>query len=198
MRDYPEILVLRHGETTWNRAGRFQGALDSPLTARGRAQAKAMGALLARHLADPGRFRAFTSPQGRAVATADRVLAPLGLVPAQDARLAEAGFGDWQGLGWQEIAAGWPEMARRAEEEPFFWQFEAPGGESLTALRQRVTAFLDDLPGPAILVTHGLTSRVLRGVWLGLAEPDLPALEDGQGVVFHLRPGQGQSLLTPT
>ena len=46
---YPDLLILRHGETEWNLAGRMQGAMDSPLTAKGRAQAAAQARLLARH-----------------------------------------------------------------------------------------------------------------------------------------------------
>ena len=68
MPDYPELLILRHGETEWNREGRMQGALDSPLTYVGRAQALAQGAAL--RAAGIGPVRWFSSPQGRALETA--------------------------------------------------------------------------------------------------------------------------------
>ncbi|MEM6277220.1 MAG: histidine phosphatase family protein, partial [Pseudomonadota bacterium] len=62
----------------------------------------------------------------------------------------------------------------------------APGGEGLTALEHRCRAFLDDLAGPAVLVTHGITGRMLRALWLGLGQDGLDDLPGGQGVVFHL------------
>ena len=197
MPDYPEIFLLRHGQTLWNLEGRYQGQKDSALTARGRAQAGAMGQVLARALDGRAGFRAFTSPQGRARQTAAAALGPAALDPCPDARLREVGFGAWEGLCWDDIARRWPERAALAETEPFLWHFQAPGGERLEEVRARVTAFLDDLTGPAVLVTHGITGRVLRGVWLGLDEYETGGLPGGQGVVFHLAPGQGHRLLAP-
>ena len=71
------IYLIRHGETTWNREGRVQGHLDSPLTERGIAQAKAAGRTL-RPLLNGENFLLLTSPLGRARQTAALVLRQLG------------------------------------------------------------------------------------------------------------------------
>ncbi len=68
---------------------------------------------------------------------------------------------------------------------------------SLEEVTSRARAFLADLSGPAILFTHGVTGKVLRGLWLGLDEYEIAGLPGGQGVVFHLQPGQGERVLRP-
>ena len=187
MPNYPEIFVIRHGQTLWNSQKRYQGRMNSPLTDTGRAQATAVGTALRAALA--GREVAyFASPQGRAQETATH----MGVQPTPDARLAEVSFGAWEGLNWDDIAAGWPERAAMAETEPFLWNFQAPGGETLADLQARAGDFLDSLTGPSVLVTHGITSKVLRAAWLGLNEYETASLAGGQGVIFHLSQPHGQ------
>ena len=94
-RDIPALLILRHGETEWNRAGRMQGALDSPLTETGRAQARRQGVIL-RAFGIEG-WRWVASPQGRAAQTAAIAAQGLDLEIATDDRLKEIGIGDWTG-----------------------------------------------------------------------------------------------------
>jgi probable phosphoglycerate mutase len=179
----PDLWVLRHGETEWNRQGRFQGALDSDLTDLGRAQSRAMGAALP---IPPG-ARLFSSPQGRAVATA--ALAFPGVAPVLDARLSEIGMGDWSGLTREEIARRWPGPE---DEDIFALYARCPGGEAHDALWARVTAFLADLTGPAVIVTHGFTSRFLRAAALGLEPEYAGDMPGGQGVIHHLSQGQAR------
>lgn len=185
MRDIPEFYVMRHGETEWNAAGRFQGGLDSPLTARGRSQAIAMGrALAARGLA---RHRWISSPLPRArhTATLARGAAP----DMTDPRLAEIGMGDWSGLTRAEIDARWPGPP---DEGLMSFYARVAAGEPLPAVAARVAAFLATLDGPAVLVTHGITSRFLRGAVLGLPPERLGELPGGHGIVFRCTPGQVQ------
>lgn len=191
MTEYPEIYVIRHGQTTWNVQGRFQGRMDSPLTDQGRTQARAIGCKLATKLEEfPARFAAFASPQGRVQASAKLILAPLAMAPKSDPRLQEIGFGAWEGLTFDDIVTGWPERALLAETEPFLWHFQSPGGETLADMSERCQAFLDDLTGPSIVITHGVTSRVLRGLWLGLDEYGMTDLPAGQGVIYHMIQGE--------
>lgn len=187
---YPEIFVLRHGQTEWNRVGRFQGRLDSPLTEKGQGQALVQSGLLADAIRAHRDIDTYCSPQGRAVNTAAIALAPLGMVATQDHRLCEIAFGKWEALTFDEIAKGWPEHMKYADTDPFEWSFNAPGGESFEDIRARVEAFLDSLTGPTIIVTHGITSRVLRGVWMGQGWNGTSGLPGGQGCVYHLRDGQ--------
>lgn len=190
MRD--DLLILRHGETVWNREGRMQGVLDSPLTARGRAQAIAMGRALAELGVSSASHRAFVSPQGRALATARLVLAPLGLEATPDPRLREIGVGDWSGLTAAEIDARWPAPD---PHETFLERYaRARGGEPFEALWQRVTAFLADVEGPAIIVTHGITSRFLRTAALGRGLDRLDEVPGGQGVIHRIRQGGHETI----
>ena len=112
-----------------------------------------------------------------------------------DARLMEVSFGQWEGLTRAEIDVRWPE--NRACADPFAWHFTAPGGERFDALCARAKAFLDDLTGPAVIVTHGITSRVLRGLWLGQDMDGMAAIEGGQGVVYHLSQGRQVRISEP-
>ena len=189
---FPELLILRHGETEWNLEGRMQGALDSPLTDRGRQQARAQNAVL-RSL-DLSGFGWFASPQPRALLTA-RIVAKGNRAPiAQDPRLREIGMGDWTGQQRRAIVAQFPHLFDGPN--PLAFYDHAPAGEGLAALTARARAFLDDLDRPSVIITHGITSRVLRCLALGLPTGAFGALDGGQGIVYRVAP-EGYSKLTP-
>ena len=184
---FPPLYILRHGETEWNAKNRLQGRFDSPLTPAGIAQANVQRDILG--TCDLTGFTALTSPQGRAFHTAS--IALQGLVDGieTDTRLREIGVGDWAGHTRADL------MAKTPEAHDTFGLYErAPGGEGFAALRSRCVAFLDDLDGPTVLVTHGITSRMLRLIVLGLPDADLRDLPGGQGVVFHLIDGRQNRL----
>ena len=182
-----ELLLLRHGETEWNRAGRFQGSLDSPLTEAGRAQAAAMGALLARLGVSPATHAARTSPQGRAAETAAIALGPLGFAAGAEPRLAEIGMGAWTGLGRAEIAARWPGPPGEGLLD-FYARCE--GGEPLAAVAARARAVLASLSGPSVLVTHGVTLRLLCAAALGHGAAEAGAYPLRQGQVVRIAAGR--------
>ncbi|WP_210527762.1 histidine phosphatase family protein [Rubellimicrobium arenae] len=187
MTDLPELLLLRHGETEWNLQGRFQGALDSTLTARGRAQAEAMGGVLRSLGAGPLTHAALTSPQGRARETARITLEPLGLVARDDPRLVEIGMGLWTGLCRQDIEDRWPGPAA----EPLFdFYARCPGGETLAEVGHRARAVLAELSGPTIIVTHGMTLRVLCALALGRPLEEGGAFAMRQGSLVRVAGGR--------
>lgn len=99
------LILVRHGQTDYNYAGRIQGASDIPLNEAGLAQARAVGESLA---GDKSIAAVYSSPLGRAMATAESIAAPHRLEVSSDARLRERGFGDWEGLTREEIEKGWP------------------------------------------------------------------------------------------
>jgi len=180
---YPEIYVLRHGETEWNAQGRMQGALNSPLTQVGRKQAVRQGEILAS--VDLSGFDILTSPQGRAFETAAIALSRQVAHLHTDVRLREIGVGDWAGRIRSELLAGTgfiegPDGALELYEQ-------APGGEGFAALEIRCAAFLATLERPAVLVTHGITSRMIRALATGSGRCALAEMGGGQGVVFHLK-----------
>ena len=182
MAPYPPLYILRHGETEWNAQNRLQGRFDSALTAQGRAQALAQRRIL--EARDLSGFIALTSPQGRAFHTASIALEGVVDGIETDNRLREIGVGDWAGRARTDLMTIVPDA-----RDTFDLYETAPGGEGFHTLRTRCTAFLEDLKGPAILITHGITSRMLRLIVLGLKTEALRDLPGGQGVVFHLEGG---------
>ncbi|MGJ8623773.1 MAG: histidine phosphatase family protein [Yoonia sp.] len=189
--DFPELYILRHGETYWNAESRMQGALNSPLTPKGIAQAQQQAAILAR--CDLAGFTAISSPQGRAFQTAGLAVAPLVGRIVTDNRLREIGVGDWQGRLRSELTFAGP--PQDTPDGPIAMYEQAPGGEGFDGLEVRCRDFLADLRGPAVLVTHGITSRMLRMILLDAGRAALGELPGGQGNVFHLKDGV-QSQLT--
>ncbi len=149
------LLLLRHGETEWNRLERYQGQSDPPLSGRGEAQARCV----AQHLG--GLKGIISSPLQRAYSTARIVADQLGLAVATDARLSELAYGEWEGLRQAEVKVRWPELLRQWKQSPDLVSF--PGGESLAELRKRVGSFLSHAAtqsGPLLVVSHAGVIKV--------------------------------------
>ena len=189
-----ELFVLRHGETTWNREGRMQGHLNAPLTELGVEQAVTQRNIMAEQ--DLSGFCVLSSPSGRAVETAAIALGPLVTEITTDPDLREVGVGEWTGrlraelidpTEWQVTADGVLELYDMA-----------PGGEGLAGLEARCARFLARLEGPHVLVTHGITSRMIRALALGhgpnVTLAMLSEMPGGQGVVYHVKDGQQKRL----
>ena len=195
------LYMLRHGETAWNIDRRMQGTRDSDLTPRGQVQAEAMGRALRRELAGaPGRTIFLRSPLGRARETSLIVGRELGLDPGQwrdDPRLAELRYGDWEGFSWKEIEVDHPNALRdwRADPEGFC----PPGGETHVELRRRSAAALADIVASAtrtVVVGHGVSGAVLRGINLGLDARAMFVLEKPQDAFFRLSAGSEERIGT--
>ncbi|MEO0665906.1 MAG: histidine phosphatase family protein [Pseudomonadota bacterium] len=187
---YPELYVLRHGQTVWNAEGRLQGALNSPLTELGRAQALAQGRILAG--LDLTGFQAICSPLGRTIETAGLAVAPIMERIRTDGRLREIEVGAWSGLQRDTLGVGYDPTDPPGETLSLYDM--APEGEGLARLEIRCRDFLDSLEGPAVLITHGITSRMLRALCLGLVREELETLPGGQGNVFHVKDGVQREL----
>lgn len=182
---YPELYVLRHGETLWNAQGRMQGGLNSPLTPAGAGQAARQAEILS--AIDLSKFAVLCSPQGRAFETAAIALARQVSNIQTDSRLREIEMGEWQGRVRSELAdpgefADTPDGALELYER-------APGGEGFVALEKRCEKFIASLQGPTVLITHGITSCMIRAIVLGLGRAGLAQMPGGQGVVYHLKDG---------
>ncbi len=188
------LYVLRHGETVWNTERRMQGSRDSDLTERGRAQAVAMGRALARELAREARPTIFLrSPLGRVRETSLIVGRELGLDPAHwrdDPRLAELGYGAWEGSSWAEIEAHTPAALETWKADPE--SYCPPGGESHFDLRRRQAEILAEIIASntrTVVVGHGVSGAVLRGLNLGLDARAMFVLEKPQDAFFRLTHG---------
>lgn len=152
------ILLIRHGQTSWNAAGRWQGHTDVPLNEVGREQAR----LLAGRLASWPLEALYSSDLKRAAETAAIVGDALGLDPVQEPVWRERHGGVFQGLTGEEIAEEHPE-AWAALQRGFV---APPGGESSEALHERATAAFEQLleqhRGEVVaVVSHGGTMRTL-------------------------------------
>lgn len=157
MQQVTHITAVRHGETAWNAASRLQGQLDIDLNERGRWQAHRVG----RALADSGIDTIYCSDLRRAHATAQAIAqhstTASGALHLEQG-LRERSFGSFQGLTYTEVGELHPEEALRWKQRDPLWA--PPGGESSTAVYQRVAATVQAIaarhPGGHIaLVTHG-------------------------------------------
>lgn len=189
---HPELFILRHGETFWNREGRIQGRLHSDLTERGKEQARRHGQYLAAQAT--GGWRVISSPQVRALETSLIAFGATAPMIETDRRLCEVDVGSWQGKLRATLSIEgdlkWSDDGPLALYE----QDECKGG--LAELRRRCLSFLEDLDHPSILITHGITSRMMRAILLGISNDDLVRLPGGQDVIFHMKKGE-QIRLTP-
>lgn len=183
----PPVILLRHGETVWNVEGRVQGRMDSALTETGRAQAAAQGRLLGPVLAEYPDASVLCSPLGRTRATATIVLRGQSKALRLDARLSEVCAGEWEGRLRPEIYAEFSDALGIGDEFSLF--LSAPGGERFDDLRARCQSFLDDLRGSAVVITHGVTGLMLRGLIRGLSRDEMASQERGQGCLYLLENG---------
>ncbi len=166
------IFIARHGETVFNAAGRMQGAVqDTPLTRTGFAQADAMGAALATYLGTKQSLRMYCSPSGRALQTLAIVAEHIGEDWHQarhDARLQEIDVGTWGGQTYAEITA---EQGEIMDREASLFSVRPPGGEWYDDIAARLNAWIADTAadrGDRLVIMHGMSSCILRGILLGL------------------------------
>jgi broad specificity phosphatase PhoE len=185
------LYFVRHGETDWNAAKRYQGRRDIPLNAKGRAQAKRNGQVLAGLLGSRAvSLDHVSSPLLRARETMEIVRAELALDPNDyriDERLAEIDYGDWEGRLWAELPHTDPEdyAARQAD----LWGWQPNGGESYRMLSERAALWLGGIERDAVVASHGGVSRVMRGLVLQLANAEIPHLPVPQDKVLLVTAG---------
>jgi len=180
----PRLLLVRHGETDWNREGRFQGQIDIPLNANGRAQAEAASSFLAPVCIQ----RAYTSCMARPRQTAEAILAAHPGVPLTSTTgLVEIGHGLWEGRLEQEIAKGWPELLADWKRAPETVQM--PEGETIHDVWERSLATWNRIAASlgsdetALVVAHDAVNKAILCALLGLTPADIWAIKQGNGGV---------------
>ncbi len=156
------IWLARHGETTWNLAGRYQGRLESALTGLGMQQGMALGHAFFERLGRGERVpaRIVSSPLLRCAATAGLTAQRLGLAVETDDRLIEIAHGTWEGRYRDELAANDPERYRMWREDPARVAFD--GGETLDDVLARWRSVAADLlqrDEDTLVVTHDAVVR---------------------------------------
>ena len=162
------LILVRHGETDWNRESRLQGHLPTLLNARGRHEAK----LLARRISEEQPNRLYSSDLPRAMETAEMIAEATGLEIMAAPELREAHFGKWEGKTYAEVQDESPGNFNAWVESDF--RQAPPGGESAGELRERIIAFLAEvaLQHPnetSVLVSHGGPCKYAIAHTLGIS-----------------------------
>lgn len=190
MRKGITIYFVRHGQTDWNAASRYQGQRDIPLNDFGRGQALRNGKTLQRVLGDPARLDFVSSPLSRACETMQIMRRALDQ-PENDFRLddllKEVHYGSWEGCLASDLDQQDPEGLAARNCDPFSWR--PVGGESYADLMARSDAWLDSVTRDTVVTSHGGTSRTVRGRVLGLSAQQMMRLEVPQDLVLVLRDG---------
>jgi broad specificity phosphatase PhoE len=200
--------IARHGETVFNAARRMQGDHPhTPLTRDGFAQADEMGRALRELLGARPAITLWASPTGRALQTLAVIAEHLELDwhgARTDIRLTEIDMGGWGGRYYADLI---DEHGRDRVLAPTGLLQPSPDGEDYRAIATRVSGWLADTdadPGDRLVIMHGISSRVLRGVMTGapvhaafdapicagLPQGSVVMLEAGVETVVHLGTGQ--------
>ncbi len=167
------FVLVRHGQTEWNRVERFRGRADVPLNDIGLAQAEATG----RRVAEEWQLAAvYASPLSRAYVTAEAISRRCGLPAAPLAGVNDIDYGEWQGLTPDEVASRWPDLLHAWYTAPQTVQI--PGGESLAGLRERALSAICELANhhgdeTVAVVSHTVVNRVILLAILGLGNERL-------------------------
>ena len=182
------LYFARHGQTEANVQKRFSGYKDTPLTPLGLEQAAQLGSILTRELGEAPGCQFISSPLARAVATMKIARQAMGL-PAEgfatDNRLKEINLGVWDQLTDEEARAQSPILFEQRGNDK--WHVRVPGGENYAEVAARISDWLRELETDTIAISHGATTRILRGLLAGLDWRDMSSLDEPQGVVFRVR-----------
>ena len=205
-----EIIIIRHGETEWNKTGRFQGHSDVPLSAEGRAQAEALG----RNLAVDHVDAIYASDLTRAMETAAPLAARFGLPVISDPQLRELNFGAWEGRNFNDVNAENPNAMKNFYTDPE--QADIPESEPFPEFQRRIAGRVREIVAQErgkriVIVSHGASIRILladllsmpiRSIWhlsqLNTAVNKIRFEDHGFAVVTlmndtsHLRAGDAQ------
>jgi broad specificity phosphatase PhoE len=181
------IYLLRHGQTEYNAERRIQGRCDSPLTELGRTQARAMGEKLHELLEGQGGFTVVSSPQPRALGSAEVVAEHAGIAGpiVTDARLQEIGCGSWEKHRWASLAERDP-LIGKAPNFLAAWAQYCTDGEGLDGASDRLASFLNWAEGKdLVVVSHGCAGAILRALYAGVDLAGLLQTRSARQDHFH-------------
>ncbi|HCE4657659.1 TPA: histidine phosphatase family protein [Vibrio parahaemolyticus] len=183
------IFVLRHGETEFNADKKLQGHCNSSLTSKGSDQARRVGTTLKQYVENRP-FRVYSSTLGRALQTSQIVCEELNYSYEnlnKEPRLKEFSLGEWEQRTIPSLEQEIPNLLAQND-----WYLQAPNCETYESVRARLSSWLSDVAHDEdiVVVSHGLTGIVLRGLLLGMDytqvwQQDLPQdaffiIEDGR------------------
>ena len=195
------LILVRHGESEWNRAGRIQGQVNSPLTDLGINQAKAIrdhlsGILLNQEL------EIYTSPLDRAIQTAEIIAQGIEYPSRKiiiEERLNDFNVGEISGtFGWDKVAEIFPEQAQLRLQDPM--RFHPSGGESGAEFEARLRSLLEDLKDDGtlkLMVSHGIVNKFIRGILKNLSGKEMVELGESQNTIYRLEEGEETEIKIP-
>ena len=162
-----KIILVRHGETDWNREQVFRGRIDVPLNQTGVSQARAVRESLRDRKID----EVYASPLGRALETARMLARGSGSEVKEEEGFIDVDFGSWQGLSRRQVKDEHKDLYETWRARPEAVQF--PGGESLEDVRRRsmeaLAGIIKNHPGKTLaVVSHRVVNKVLLCTMLGL------------------------------
>ena len=189
------IILVRHGETDWNKQGRFQGQIDIPLNQNGKFQAKAASEFLKNNIIQ----KAFSSSLSRPKETAQIILNehPGVEISLKDS-LKEISHGEWEGKLESEISSDWPDLLKKWKTSPE--KVQMPDGENITEVSIRSISGWNEIckdlknEETALVVAHDAVNKTILCHLLGLMPSKIWMIKQGNGgiTVIDLSEEEGQ------
>ena len=181
-----QIILVRHGQTEWDRVERFRGRADVPLNEVGVAQAEAAGRRIA---AEWQPTAVYSSPLPRAVQTAEAIARPLNLPVEIAPGLVDIDYGQWQGLTLDEVRQQWPREIEGWYHAPHLARI--PGGEGLAFLRARAMGFVREMAAQhkgqtIVMVGHTVVNGVILSGVLDMPDGNFWRLRQDNGAISAL------------
>jgi len=188
------VILIRHGQTAWNKEEIFRGRADIPLDDVGRRQAQA----LAEALRGEAISAVATSPLSRAVQTAEVVAESHAPEPQVVDGFIDMNFGEWEGLDLRQVQEQFPELYATWQAQPQAVRF--PGGEDLGVVRERagtaLAALIEEYRGETIaIVVHRVVNKVLICHILGLGNSHFWQIKQDTAAISRFRAASGGYIL---
>jgi alpha-ribazole phosphatase/probable phosphoglycerate mutase len=160
-----KVILVRHGETEWNKQRRFQGNKDISLNKLGQSQAQQ----LAIRLQDENIAAIYASDLIRAKKTADIIANEHGLSVIETAKLREINFGEWEGLTFSDLETNYSQGFNAWQDDPL--EIAPPGGETLADFQERILPKLRKIitqyqEETILIVAHGGVNKVALATFL--------------------------------
>jgi len=197
IKKYPTIYLIRHGETEWNLEGRYQGQKDSPLTQKGREQARLNALKLKKEIRNFDEVKIFASPLGRAKNSAFIICDELNIDRDRiifDERIKEFDYGIFEGQLKSFCQTAYAQEFNARETDK--WSYQIEGGESYEMVSKRLQPWLDEIKDEKIVIVmaHEMINRTLRGVYFNLEHNKTLKLRQPNDLVLLLQGDEEKSV----
>ena len=195
------LILVRHGESEWNRAGRIQGQVNSPLTDLGISQARAISDYLSGIFLNQ-ELEIYSSPLKRAIQTAEIIAKGIDHLSSEviiEERLNDFNLGEISGTyGWDKVAKIFPEQAQLRLQDPM--RFHPSGGESGAEFEARLRSLMEELMGDdktKLFVSHGIVNKFIRGIYKNISGKEMINLGESQNTIYCLEHGDETEIKIP-